>query len=290
MGTPGLIEQLFDRFAADLSRVRPELTGKVLCPLCLRSFGRAAIGLETDDGLTKEHPIPSALGGNWVTLTCKKCNNEDGSALDAHFVRMIRSSNWMEGDGSTLKGTVRLGDVELPTKISWTAGDKPNFISKIPDANPAAIQEFRNRMRSMQAGDKIHVNFSLDYAESNARRALIRIGFLALFHQYDYKYALSGAAEYVRKLIRGSDPDQLWRLLPHLSDFESTVTRAPVIISAIAHDNLIVAFLIFIQIDGKHPHAVLLPAPTVPEESVAIRLFEVMSKLPKSGISIPVLR
>jgi hypothetical protein len=119
------ITELFETFAADLAVLRPEFADQVLCPLCMGSFSRAAITDKGIDGLSIEHVVPGALGGRLQTLTCRRCNNRDGSALDAHLVNMVRVQEWSEADGSTLKGRVNVGRVELPMKISMRKDKSP---------------------------------------------------------------------------------------------------------------------------------------------------------------------
>jgi hypothetical protein len=123
------MNQIFERLAKSLATVNPDVAGHVLCPLCMRPFGRAALDRGATDGLTLEHIIPGALRGTGVTLTCRRCNNHQGSALDAHFVRMVRAQNWLDGDGSTMRGTVRIENLDLPMKLSWGKGDSPNTIA-----------------------------------------------------------------------------------------------------------------------------------------------------------------
>ena len=64
------------------------MTDLVVCPLCLDHFGREAL-LGDPPILSVEHPIPSAVEGEFKTLTCRKCNNTAGAILDSHFVQMI---------------------------------------------------------------------------------------------------------------------------------------------------------------------------------------------------------
>ena len=50
------------------------------CPCCLRAYGRDA---PSDGTLTYEDVPPKSVGGRWLVLTCKQCNNTAGTRLDA---------------------------------------------------------------------------------------------------------------------------------------------------------------------------------------------------------------
>ena len=50
------------------------------CPLCLQAYGRAAL----DYGVfSDEHVPPRSAGGHVLVLTCTRCNNTAGTAMDA---------------------------------------------------------------------------------------------------------------------------------------------------------------------------------------------------------------
>jgi hypothetical protein len=54
------------------------------CPSCLMTYGRD----EFNRGVfTYEHVPPRRLGGRPLVLTCQNCNNEAGTAMDAHAAR-----------------------------------------------------------------------------------------------------------------------------------------------------------------------------------------------------------
>jgi HNH endonuclease len=280
---PSRIEQvagLFARLTNDLALVRPGCSDQVLCPLCLRAFGRAAISDMGDDGLSLEHIIPGALGGTYVTLSCRRCNRRQGSALDAHLVRMIRTLDWAAGDGSTLKGTVQIGDAELPMEGSWSAGEEPTTI-KILGGKPKLLEEFQTMARGMGEGDTVNLTFSLAYVELKARRALVRLGYLALFDQLGYQYVLSGAGECVRKLLAEGDIDALRGLTPRLSNVEEERVKPSIIVSPVEDGNVVIAHLILVRTETlqKRYHAVLLPGAAIPEANALSVLAEVRTEM-----------
>jgi 5-methylcytosine-specific restriction endonuclease McrA len=84
---------------ADLTKTRLDIKDEVACPLCLNRFRSDAID---DERLSVEHVIPSALGGNVVTLTCTLCNNTHGSELDRNLVSAMKAVDWLEGHNVAL--------------------------------------------------------------------------------------------------------------------------------------------------------------------------------------------
>jgi hypothetical protein len=283
-------EILFDRLAADLVVIRPDLINVVLCPLCLRAFERSTFGQE--DGLTVEHIIPGAIGGTDKTLTCKECNNTHGSSLDAHLVRMLRAQDWIVGNESTMKGKILFDGIELPMELTWGGTDKGKLI-KILGGNPGVLESFKEGMSKAQSGGKFNLRFSLDYKEANARRAFVRIGYLALFQHLGYSYVLSPAAVYVRKLIAGEGTEHLGRLLLQLEDVEEPEGMPALLVFPFGTERAIVAYMVSIRIDSPQTlrRGVLLPSAIVPEESVLRVLFEVgphiVEKRMTMNVSIP---
>lgn len=84
--------RLFWELAADYQNFRTEAVHTVACPLCLAEYALANIA-----DLTREHIVPSKLGGRSETLTCRKCNNTQGSCLDSHLINLMKSMDAIEG-------------------------------------------------------------------------------------------------------------------------------------------------------------------------------------------------
>jgi hypothetical protein len=271
---PPKLETLFDRCAANLAALRPELRGSVLCPICLRSFDRSAIGVNTDDGLSREHVPPSKVGSSLVTLTCRRCNSKHGSFLDGHFVQMIRSR-----DGTPVKGTIRHGDVELPMRLSGGVGEAPIDI-RIHGGSDTALRDFSSGLAHWD-GAEFELRTNLGYVKSNADRALLRMGYLALFERFGYRYVFSEAAAFARELIDGYHSDHLRRFLPQLRNLEETgIGRAVIVFPVPIDAKRTSAYLILLCIDSvvtRH-HAVLLPGPTVSGASILQVLDDVRSR------------
>lgn len=284
-------EILFERIAADLASGCPDLIGRVVCPLCLVVFDRAKLGQEHEQGLTVEHIIPRALGGTHKTLTCKRCNNTQGSELDAHLVRKVQARDWIAGGGKPMQGTITMGDLRLSMTVAWGGTEGIKNI-RIRGGKPAILAEFPKRLRAVKEGDTFKLHFSLRYRESNARRALIRIGYLALFNLLGYSYVLSPAAAYVRDLIAGSNDEILERLMiMRLKVAEEPKEAPPLMYVPIQNRHGVnVAYLVSIRIDSPQQmrRAVLLPSESVPQEFVMRVLQDVGPQLVKERITMTV--
>ena len=75
----------FERvFPGARARAFPELQDPYVCPLCRRPFTREGLANGT---LTLEDAPPKSYGGKPVALTCKPCNNSNGSSVDPSLAR-----------------------------------------------------------------------------------------------------------------------------------------------------------------------------------------------------------
>jgi hypothetical protein len=281
------IEELFDNLSADLVALRPEFVDAVLCPLCIEKFSRAAITDKSIDGLSIEHIVPAALGGRLQTLTCRRCNNRDGSALDSHLVSMIRVQDWAEADGSALKGSVNVGGVELPMRISMGKDQNLSTI-QILGGKQVIIEKFKEMMLGFGEGDKVNLTFSLGYAELKARQSLVRSAYLALFADLGYRLVLSDAGSFTRGILSGTDIPTIRLLTPQISNVEITNVDNPLVITPIGA----VAYLVLMRTDTLHErhHGVILPGPRVTEGEIPSTLSEIAGVLDGKQCTIQVAK
>src|ERR687884_973623 len=111
-----LSERLFDTYATDLSAFLSERCDYVECPLCLGRFSRDDLRSRV---VTDEHIIARRLGsrlryatwGKLRTLTCRRCNNRDGTKLDAHLIKGVRAED------------ILAGQTDEPLDIRFIVGD-----------------------------------------------------------------------------------------------------------------------------------------------------------------------
>jgi HNH endonuclease len=203
--------ELFTRLERDLTAVMPEgHAGAVLCPLCLASFRREDLE-GSDPPLTVEHIIPEKLGGARTTLTCKRCNNTHGSAIEAHLVRRIRSHNALAGYPNKVPIRGKLDCEGRPVGISFHMvpsenGDMVRNI-QVKGGSPELLKRFGERLAS---GDLREITFTLsfDYIEERSRLAMIRIAYLLMFAEHGYAYVLGEGPSVIRKILSGEMPSR----------------------------------------------------------------------------------
>ena len=139
------LEYLFQLYASDLARFAPTLAGCFGCPLCYKTIEWTPALKEV---VAEEHIIPHALGGRITTLTCRKCNNDNGSDLDSHLVQRAR----VETGRFPVGARVYIGDsdygalVDLPKSTS-----DPFDIVAVP--KQSGRRKLDAAMHAMQSGE-----------------------------------------------------------------------------------------------------------------------------------------
>ena len=178
-------------------RGRPEQATYV-CPICVRPFLRGSV----DTGeLTVEHVPPAAFAGRELVLTCKTCNNDGGSRLDAHARRMEDVVDAMNGRlDRTQKVKIAVGDLVMNGRFNSSEGSVtiPESINR-PGAS-ALLREILHK------GEGISLEYSGDrFAELGARISWVRSGYLLLFAVLGYSIVADPALDIVRRQILEPD-------------------------------------------------------------------------------------
>lgn len=191
---------LFRELAADYRNFRTETMDTVACPLCLTEYGLANIA-----DLTREHIVPSKLGGRSETLTCWKCNNTQGSRLDSHLINAMKSMDAVEGAEpiATSLGSDK-GKIVAELLLGAGTPDDPNTIRIVgPASNMGAVQDLRN---SGCDGFTLDLRMSFSFIPERYFRAAFRAAFLSVFKAEGYQYALSLGAAQVRNMLGAGVP------------------------------------------------------------------------------------
>ena len=191
---------LFRKLAADYRKFRTGVVDTVACPLCLTEYGLANIS-----DLTREHVVPSKLGGRSETLTCWKCNNTQGSRLDSHLINAMKSMDAVEGAEpiATSLGSEK-GKIVAELLLGAGTPDDPNRIRIVgPASNTEAVQDLRNSMRD---GFILDLGVSFSFIPERYFRAAFRAAFLSVFKAEGYQYALSVGAAQVRSMLSAAVP------------------------------------------------------------------------------------
>lgn len=194
--------QRFEAMAQVLAKVRPDLSGVVLCPLCLGKFERQAID---DKRLSVEHIIPSKLGGNATTLTCTECNNAHGTKMDRHLVSGMKAIDALEGR-EPISMVWHNDKGHVAGNLTWCPNGEAVTIQIVGKAsNPAGIEAIPSQLFD---GATVKMTFNFDFVAGQYWRAAMRAAYLSLFDMYGYAYVLSDGAAQVRNVLNGTAPIQ----------------------------------------------------------------------------------
>ncbi len=197
----GKRETLFRELAADYGKHCAKSETTAACPLCLEEYSVANIA-----ELTREHVVPSRLGGRSQTLTCRKCNNNHGSCLDSHLINLMKSLDATEG-GEPINTSIIDTKGKITAELLLKAGtpDEPITIQVVGKAsNMAAVQNFVSRMHD---GSSLELKMNFPFIPNSCIRAAFRAAFLSVFKVEGYEYALSLGAAQVRNMLRNGAPD-----------------------------------------------------------------------------------
>jgi hypothetical protein len=194
-----LKEKLFEHCrqslaAAELTTVSERA---LICPLCWQ---------ETPYGdMSLEHAVPGAVGGKYTTLTCRRCNNDQGAALDSHVANFQTIIDTFKGHGA-LPVTLDVNGKRMAANLKWGDGSK-DFHVVAKASNPkevAAIQQ------DFKAGlvPELSFSFSYGYALNLLNTALLRAAYLVLFKCFGYEYARHEIIQSLRRRICDTSLDQ----------------------------------------------------------------------------------
>jgi hypothetical protein len=192
-------QRLFRELVPTLTKLLPELSDVVKCPLCLNVFDESAIEAEL---ISIEHPLSRKLGGTVETLTCTKCNNTDGSRYDSQLVNAMRALDGLE-QKAPLSG--RFHNPAGHVAIDFTFAHDMNTIQVIGGkaSHPGGIEAIPSMLYD---GAELTFTLNLAFAPEKYKRAVIRAGYLAVFSRFGYEYVFSEGAAQVRAILAGEQP------------------------------------------------------------------------------------
>jgi|GEM_PF-2507757 len=191
---------LFWALAADYEKHGAKSETTVACPLCLAEYNLANLA-----ELIREHIVPSKLGGRSVTLTCRKCNNAQGSFLDSHIINFMKSLDAIEGAGP-IRTSVVSDKERITAELHLGTGtpDNPIAIQIVGQAsNLGAVQGLRESLRD---DSTLELKMSFPFVPERYIRAAFRAAFLSVFRVEGYGYALSHGGDQVRTMLGNNTP------------------------------------------------------------------------------------
>jgi hypothetical protein len=167
---------------------------------------RAAI---EEDMLSLEHVPPEKAGGNVQTLTCKKCNNDDGALLDSQLARKLEIDDINRGGFErSLDATIELNGVRLRVEVYLR-----------DDGRIEIIPPERVRLKSSPQVDALTREFltgeakgSLTYHSYNPLRSnasIIRSAYLYAFSVFGYGFLIETQLAAIRACIKHPEENVL---------------------------------------------------------------------------------
>jgi hypothetical protein len=250
---PSRLERLFEYYAADLRRFAPKYSDHFGCPLCYRVFKKVD---NLGELVAEEHVVSKQLGGRIVTLTCRSCNSEHGTKLDAHLVQRVR----IEANKRPMRTRFKMGTVAFGAEMygRMEPGSPIKIAGVRKQSDPRQVEEVKRLLRE---GRTINLNVNLGYNENRSLVALVRSAYLLMFRTFGYRYVLDSSAKVVREQLQ--NPPQK---MPVLSGIMWRITEPvpPGNTLTIMHTpESIRSFLAILRLDDDtgHAAAVTLPAP-----------------------------
>ncbi len=194
----GMLQAL--RVSLSNSGLTTNFDDSIICPLCWQETRLV--------DLRVEHIVPSSVGGNARTLTCRVCNNDQGSSHDAMLSRFQTITDQFRGHGQ-LPVEVFVNRNRLAANLHWGEGHK--HFTVVPKAtNPRMNEAVQSEFRDGKFAE-LTVKWSYGYSQSSFQRSVLRVAYLALFRLFGYEYARRDVAQLLRQRI--SDQSML---LPNL--------------------------------------------------------------------------
>lgn len=205
------------------------------CPLCLDGFFTIK-AIDTGE-LTREHVPPQSLGGRWLVLTCRTCNNDAGRFYDADAQKEERIRLFLAGQhqgmmrGSyTVNGVSHRGEMHLapmlgggPGSIMIVGADSevgdPVFMAANDSGvglyfqsvakinSPAQAQHFDQVLDDAVGNQQLDLSFtpSFRFSPERARVSWIRSAYLVTFASLGWTYILEPALEQLREQFQARE-------------------------------------------------------------------------------------
>lgn len=198
-GRQTLIAEVLKSMKTDFENVKPDGHEEVVCPLCLRPFTH---GRGSKRRPSAEHIRPSSLGGTleFPVITCTECNNAHGRQLEAHLTKAMYAFDFLDGKGvMPVKIENEFGHVSA--NLDWNATPITFNVVGEKASDTRAVEALPGVFRQ---DAKIRFTMNFGFAPEPYWRAVLRIGYLAAFFQFGYRYVFSAGAAQVREILDGA--------------------------------------------------------------------------------------
>ena len=254
MATDDKKRRIFDHYRKSLKAAGLQaLSGNsVICPLCWQDADYASLSLE--------HIVPRKVGGKREILTCTRCNNEHGSALDSHLSQFQNVQDGFGGHG-TIPAKLSAHGHTVTAKIEWGDGYK-NIHIVGRASNPAEVSAIQEQFKAGNI-DELNLTLPFGYIKNRFQTALLRCAYLAVFKCFGYEYAKHDVVQVIRQRICAPSLEypRLGSLIGELRDGEIPYKDPYIIVPG--NVNGVEFFLVIIQLRKETTtiHCVFMPVP-----------------------------
>lgn len=192
----------FDLGVKAFTLARPGAPQLYCCPLCIRGFVTPA-----PEVLSFEDVPPRSVGGKPLVLTCRKCNNTQGSELDSHIKAGRDLGEILEGKRSTPARLI-LGEGNMA--VTARLGPQEVNLVEVPGkSHPRRRDALASGMEDLMAagpdGGSFKLQFSTRHDEWRERVAWLRVAYLYLFALLGYSFILRPELNPIRDQIQKPD-------------------------------------------------------------------------------------
>lgn len=246
-----------------------------ICPLCQHVYAIA------HEALTLEHVPPESVGGKPILVTCKACNNRQGSDLDVYLMNELEiSHNLSHLDTIPQKSRIAFNGIEINGQTTFSKSEGFRFMISPDNNNPIEFEGFMKEARNAKEGYEIKLTANISNRKRNvdlANIALLKSAYLMAFHELGYMYVLNPCTNKVRDQIL--NPKQQIISAPYVIANENGIPKdiPQGVYYAKLDDVVCIVVVMDLQLsksEQKHRKAVVLPNP----QDYQCRIYSVLSK------------
>lgn len=189
-----------------------QVKGKYACPICLRLFGVEHLEHLTTNHLTVEHVPPQSVGGKKKILTCRDCNNIQGSKIDSFLPSALKAKSFFQG--TLIEGW----EGEFLMNNSFVTRGKlifsnEGFTFQI-DPKRSNIKDLNDSLSIFGTGKPFTLKSTLKIKKPRkANLSVIRAAYLTGFAKLGYGFLANQNIDLIRQQI----------LKPHETIFDSNI-------------------------------------------------------------------
>ncbi len=196
-------QNIFNEFSKNFSLVldNPHLKriniDFYICPLCHNSFTEKDLNQELENPLTIEDVPPKKLNGKPLLLTCKNCNNINGSVYDSELGKWFKAYCALEGK-SNLEFKMKIDSSRTFKAKLTTDPEKERTDINSNHKNPYA----KGNISNMHKKGKAEVSYIFDFGdEKKINDGFLRFAYLFAFYYFGYAYIFSEGGRYLNEYL-----------------------------------------------------------------------------------------